>query len=109
VLKSALLGRCPQCGRGHLFSGLLDIHPACSVCGLDLRAHDAGDGPAMAGIFLVGAIAIILALWVDARYEPDLWVHALIWPAVVLLLSLLVMRFAKAMLIGLQWRYRGTN
>lgn len=63
----------------------------------------------MAGIFLVGAIAVILALWVDARYEPDLWVHALIWPAVVLLLSLLVMRFAKAMLVGLQWRYRGTN
>lgn len=109
MLKSALLGRCPQCGRGHLFSGLLDIRQECGVCGLDLRAHDAGDGPAMAGIFLIGAIAVILALWVDARYEPDLWVHALIWPAVVLPLSLLVMRFAKAMLIGLQWRYRGTN
>lgn len=63
----------------------------------------------MAGIFLIGAIAVALALWVDARFEPPLWVHALVWPAVVLPLSLLVMRIAKAMLLGLQWRYRRTT
>jgi len=102
VLKSDLLGRCPRCGRGQVFAGLLDIRPACSECGLDFTAHDAGDGPAVAGIFLIGAIAVGLALWVDRRFEPDLWVHALIWPVMVLPLSLLVMRFAKAMLLGLQ-------
>jgi uncharacterized protein (DUF983 family) len=106
LLKSALLGRCPQCGRGHVFAGLLDIRPACSACGLDLSAHDAGDGPAMAGIFLIGAITVVLALWVDARFEPPLWLHALIWPVVVLPLSLIVMRVAKALLLGLQWRHR---
>jgi uncharacterized protein (DUF983 family) len=63
----------------------------------------------MAGIFLIGAIAVIMALWVDARFEPPLWAHALIWPLVVLPLSLLVMRFAKAMLLGLQWRHRSTS
>jgi uncharacterized protein (DUF983 family) len=109
VLKSALLGRCPRCGRGHIFAGLLDIRPACAACGLDLSAHDAGDGPAMAGIFLIGAIAVIMALWGDARFEPPLWAHALIWPLVVLPLSLIVMRFAKAMLLGLQWRHRSTS
>ena len=109
VLKSALLGRCPRCGRGHVFAGVLDIRPACTDCGLDFTAHDAGDGPAMAGIFLIGAIAVGLALWVDRRFEPDVWVHALIWPAMVLPLSLIVMRFAKAMLLGLQWRHRRTS
>jgi len=63
----------------------------------------------MAGIFVIGAIAVVLALWVDARFEPALWVHALIWPAVVLPLSLMVMRVAKAMLLGLQWRHRSTT
>lgn len=63
----------------------------------------------MAGIFLIGAIAVGLALWVDRRFEPDVWVHALIWPAMVLPLSLIVMRFAKAMLLGLQWRHRRTS
>jgi uncharacterized protein (DUF983 family) len=109
VLKSALLGRCPRCGRGHVFAGLLDIGLACRECGLDFTAHDVGDGPAVTGIFLIGAIAVGLALWVDRRFEPDLWVHALIWPVVVLPLSLRVMRFAKAMLLGLQWRHRSTS
>ena len=89
-----------------LFRGLLDIRPRCEACDLDLGAHDAGDGPAVAGIFVIGAIAVGLALWVDARFRPPLWVHALVWPVVVLPLSILTMRFAKAALVALQWRHR---
>ncbi|MCB4822398.1 DUF983 domain-containing protein [Roseicella aerolata] len=102
----ALLGRCPRCGSGPLFSGVLAVREACPACGLDLRAHDSGDGPAMAGIFIVGALAVIAALVVDVRYEPPLWAHALLWPALVLPLSLLVMRLAKALLVALQYRHR---
>jgi uncharacterized protein (DUF983 family) len=101
----ALLGRCPRCGSGPLFSGLLNIRPACSSCGLDLRPYDQGDGPAVAGIFVVGALAVIGALVVDTKFTPPLWVHALLWPAVVLPLSLLVMRLAKALLVALQYRH----
>jgi uncharacterized protein (DUF983 family) len=106
LVTAALLGRCPRCGQGRLFSGLLDIRPRCEACDLDLSAHDAGDGPAVAGIFVIGAIAVGLALWVDARYRPALWVHAVVWPLVVLPLSLLTMRLAKSALVALQWRYR---
>lgn len=101
-----LLGRCPRCGSGPLFSGLLSVRDGCQACGLDLRAHDAGDGPAMAGIFIVGALVVIMALVVDIRYQPALWMHALLWPAVILVLSLAVMRAAKAMLAALQYRHR---
>jgi uncharacterized protein (DUF983 family) len=100
-----LLGRCPRCGSGPLFSGLLAVRESCSDCGLDLRAHDAGDGPAMAGIFIVGALVVIMALVVDIKYQPSLWVHALVWPVVILLLSLAVMRIAKALLVALQYRH----
>jgi uncharacterized protein (DUF983 family) len=106
VARAALLGRCPRCGRGNLFRGLLEIRDACPACGLDLRAQDAGDGPAVAGIFLVGAIAVWAALWTDARFAPPLWLHALLWPALVLPLSVGVMRLAKALLVALQWRHR---
>lgn len=102
----ALLGRCPRCGSGPLFSGLLTVREACPACGLDLQAHDAGDGPAMAGIFIVGALVVIMALVVDIKYEPPLWVHALVWPVVILVLSLAVMRLAKALLVALQYRHR---
>ena len=104
--RVALLGRCPRCGSGPLFSGLLTVREACPACGLDLRAHDSGDGPAMAGIFVVGAVAVIMALVVDVTCQPPLWVHALVWPAVILALSLAVMRIAKALLVALQYRHR---
>jgi len=71
-IAAALLGRCPRCGRGALFKGLLDVREACPACGLDLRAHDSGDGPAVAAIFLIGAVAVGLAIWVDVRFEPPL-------------------------------------
>jgi uncharacterized protein (DUF983 family) len=106
LVRAALLGRCPRCGSGPLFFRVLDVRETCPNCGLDLRAHDAGDGPAVAGIFLVGAIAVIAALVVDSKYQPPLWVHALLWPALVLPLTLLVMRLAKAALVALHYRQR---
>ncbi len=106
LLPTALLGRCPRCGHGPLFSGLLEIRETCPACGLDLRSHDAGDGPAMAGIFIVGAVAVIAALVVDVKYQPPLWVHALLWPALLLPFSIWVMRLAKAALAALQYRHR---
>ncbi|MBV1796312.1 DUF983 domain-containing protein [Siccirubricoccus sp. G192] len=101
----ALLGRCPRCGRGPLFSGLLRFRDNCALCGLDLRAQDAGDGPAVAGILVVGTITVVAALVVDVKYAPPLWLHALLWPALVLPLSIWVMRVAKAALAGLHYRH----
>lgn len=106
LVRAALLGRCPRCGKGKLFAGLLDLRPVCGACGLDLAAHDVGDGPAVAGIFVVGAAAVVAALVVDVKYQPPLWVHAVIWPALVLGLAVFVMRAAKAALLALNWRHR---
>ena len=107
VWRVALLGRCPRCGSGPLFSGLLDMRESCPNCGLDFRPFEAGDGPAVAGIFLVGALGVIAALVIDVKYAPPLWVHALVWPGVILGLSLAVMRWAKGALVGLQYHQRG--
>jgi uncharacterized protein (DUF983 family) len=102
----ALRGRCPRCGRGALFAGLLTVRERCAACGLDLRAQDAGDGPAVFAILLVGAAAVLGAILLEVRAAPPLWVHALLWPAVVLPLSIWVMRVMKAALIAQQWRHR---
>ena len=56
VLRAALTCRCPRCGEGPLFAGLLAVRPACLVCGLDLSGQDAGDGPAVFVIFFLGLI-----------------------------------------------------
>ena len=106
LLQTALLGRCPRCGRGPLYSGLLRFQPVCRACGLDLAAYDTGDGAAVAGIFVVGALAVVAAIVVDTKYEPPLWVHVVLWPLPVTLLAIWVMRVAKAALAAAQYRHR---
>ena len=105
-LRVALLGRCPRCGQGKLFAGMLAVAPACSDCGLDLSRHDAGDGPAVGAIFLLGALTVIGAFLVEFRLEPPFWVHLLLWPAVLVPGAVGTMRVAKAALVWLQWRHR---
>ena len=76
------------------------------MCGLDLRAHDAGDGAAVGVILVLGAIVVGLAFWVEFRFAPPLWVHAVLWPVVTMPLAVLMMRPAKAALVALQFRHR---
>ena len=59
VLTAALKCRCPRCGQGRLFQGLLTVRERCTVCDLDLRRVDTGDGAAVAVIFVLGAFDMI--------------------------------------------------
>jgi uncharacterized protein (DUF983 family) len=34
AVSVGLRGRCPRCGEGALFNGLLSVKPECGVCGL---------------------------------------------------------------------------
>jgi uncharacterized protein (DUF983 family) len=106
IWRAALLCRCPRCGEGSLFKGLLAVRETCEHCGLDLRGHDTGDGPAALSAFIIGPIIIGLALWVEFRFGPPLWVHLLLWPIMTFLLTLGYLRPAKAAMIALQYRHR---
>jgi uncharacterized protein (DUF983 family) len=88
---------------------VLTIREFCAVCGLDLWAHDAGDGPAVAVILVLGAIVLGLAFWVEFHFSPPLWVHAVLWPAVTFPAAILMMRPLKAALVALQYRHRASE
>jgi uncharacterized protein (DUF983 family) len=104
--KAAILGRCPRCGRGALFKGFLTVNERCAVCGLDLGGQDAGDGPAVFVILLLGALVVGLAIWVEVRFEPPIWVHVALWTPFTLGAALSMLRPLKAALIALQYRHR---
>jgi uncharacterized protein (DUF983 family) len=106
LLQAALRCRCPRCGKGKLFTGLLTLRPACPVCGLDLSHSDTGDAGAVILIMVLGVIVISLAFWVEFRFNPPLWVHAILWPAFTLPLAILIMRPMKAGLVAMQFRTR---
>ncbi|MBX3596963.1 MAG: DUF983 domain-containing protein [Rhizobiaceae bacterium] len=102
-ISTGLKGRCPRCGEGHLFSGLLSVKPSCSVCGLDYSFADAGDGPAVFVILIIGFLVVGLALWMETSFGPPLWVHFLLWVPLTLVSSLVALRLIKGILITLQF------
>jgi uncharacterized protein (DUF983 family) len=106
VVYASVLGRCPACGKGKLFGGFLRIARACGECGLDYAKFEAGDGPAVFVILIVGAIVAGGALITEVKYSPPYWVHALIWGPAVVILSLCLLRPLKAGLVVLQYKNR---
>lgn len=113
-LRAGLGCRCPRCGRGRLFDGLLQVAARCDKCDLDFSPHDSGDGPAVFVILLLGALVIPFVFVLENTVRPPIWVHALIWPPVVLVLAIAMLRPAKAILVALHYKnlrheYHGGN
>ncbi|MGL4288392.1 MAG: DUF983 domain-containing protein [Phreatobacter sp.] len=73
--QTGVRGRCPRCGEGHLFDGFLKLRPNCEVCGLDYSFADPADGPAFFVMMFACVPVVILALWLEVKYQAPLWVH----------------------------------
>ncbi len=69
-------------------------------------AEDAGDGPAVFVILILGAVSVGLAILVEVKFAPPLWVHVVLWTPLVIGGSILLLRPLKAGLIALQYRHR---
>lgn len=108
-VSAGLRGQCPRCGEGRLFSGLLSLGKRCGVCGLDYSFADAGDGPAVFVILIIGFIVVGLALWLDVSYGAPLWLHFILWPPLIIILSLTALRLIKGVLISLQYRHKAAE
>jgi uncharacterized protein (DUF983 family) len=108
-VNAGLKGRCPRCGEGKMFSGLLSVGQRCGICRLDYSFADAGDGPAVFVILIIGFLVVGLALWLEVSYGPPLWVHFLLWIPLTLVLSLIALRLIKGLLIALQYRNKAAE
>jgi uncharacterized protein (DUF983 family) len=106
TVKAIFRARCPRCGQGALFAGYIAVRPACPSCGLDYAVFDPGDGPAVFGILIVGAIVCALALWTEFTFQPPLWVHAMLWVPLIVLLTAIFLRLSKSALLVLQYRHK---
>ena len=103
-IAAGLKGRCPRCGEGRLFSGFLTVGKRCANCGLDYSFADAGDGPAVFVILIIGFVVVGLALWMEVTLNPPLWLHFILWIPLALVLCLTALRLIKGVLITLQYR-----
>jgi uncharacterized protein (DUF983 family) len=108
-ILTGLAGRCPGCGKGHLFEGFLSLRPRCEACGLDYSFADAGDGPAVFVILFAGFVVVGLALMVEVLYQPPYWVHAALWLPLILVVTLAPLRMLKGLLIALQYHHKAAE
>ena len=104
AFRAGLACRCPRCGKGRLFRGYLALRERCEVCGLDYARADTGDGPAVFIILIVGAIVVFCAVMTEIWAMPPYWVHAVLWPPLILGLSLGLLRPMKSLMMALQVR-----
>ncbi len=102
-VSAGLKGCCPRCGQGRLFDGFLKVKPSCANCGLDYSFADAGDGPVVFVLLIVGFVFVGMALWMEVNYQPPLWLQFIIWIPLAITASLVLMRMLKGVLITLQF------
>lgn len=108
ALQTLFTGRCPQCGEGRLFKGVLEMHPRCERCGA-VFYRDPGSWTGATVLTYVGAsafaVVMLAALWATGRLrEPGAeWIVL----ASVTAWVLLTLRPLKAFWVGLlyDWGY----
>jgi uncharacterized protein (DUF983 family) len=103
AVSRGLRGRCPNCGRGHMFSRFLKVADRCPVCSEELFHQRADDFPAYLVIVLVGHTIVPLALLVETEYAPALWLQMALWVPLTALLSLALVPPIKGAVVAMQW------
>ena len=108
LIKTGWACKCPKCKTGNLYQPgfTMNLREKCEECGLDLTRNDSADGPAVFLIFILGFLLVPIALIVDALYGWPLWLHALIWGALAIALTVGSLRPLKAYIIALQYKHR---
>ncbi len=96
-------GKCPSCGKGHLFRAYLKVVDECDQCGTELHHQRADDVPAYITIVIVGHILVGLMLHLEMAWhvDPKMYLYTLVPAAVVL--PLMMLPWVKGAAVGLQW------
>jgi uncharacterized protein (DUF983 family) len=102
--EAAIRGLCPRCGARELFAGPVSFAGACGRCGLDFGQFNVGDGPAAFLILIVGGLVTFLAILLELKVGPPVWVHIALWLPLTLVLVLALLRVSKAALLALEFR-----
>ncbi len=99
-------GRCPKCGEGDMFDGLLKIAPQCNACGASFEHADVGDGASVFALFIVGFLAMVVYLLVELGLSsPPIWVHSLIQLVLIPIATIAALRPLKGLLFALQFKH----
>ena len=75
-------------------------------------AKDVGDRAVIVLVpatMVLGGVIVGLALMLEKSLAPPLWVHAVLWTPLVIILTLAILPRLKGLSVGLQYRFRSTE
>lgn len=107
AVRRGLFGRCPKCGDGKLFRAFLKPVDHCSNCREPLGHIRADDGPAWLTILVVGHLVVPILFMVEQRTTWPEWAAMTFWPALVVMLTLLLLPRSKGAFIAVIWQTKG--
>ena len=105
-LRTGVRGRCPRCGQGRLFRGILTLREKCDVCGLDYSFADPADGPAFFVICFGCVPAVAFAIWIELQFAAPYWIHLVTSLPALLLTCIPPLRPLKGWLVASQFFYK---
>ena len=100
VLLSGILKKCPKCGKGNIYSKYLKINNHCQLCNEELHSYRTDD---------FGPIIVPLVLSVEQNYALDLWLQAIIWIPLTILIVLFLLPISKSICLSILWRLKMKN
>ena len=107
AIVKGLRGSCPACGNGRIFRAYLKVNDVCPNCGEEFFHQRADDAPPYLTILVVGHVVGSLMLLIETYWsDAPIWLHAMIWPTLALILSLWLLPIFKGGLIAHQWAMR---
>ena len=101
--------KCPNCGKGKIFSGYLNINISCSNCNEELSIYRTDDFGPWLSIVLSGHIIIPLVLAMEQTYAPALWIQAALWIPFTLITVLILLPISKGICITIMWNLKMKN
>lgn len=103
ILWSGWHGRCPECGKGHMFKSWLKLADRCETCGLSFQFASPDDGPAFFSQMIIAFPLVFVIVWLQIAYEPPIWVHLVVSIPVMVIGCLLPLRPIKGWLVASQY------
>jgi uncharacterized protein (DUF983 family) len=101
AIGRGFLGRCPACGKTHLFRGFLRVVAECSNCGAPLGLARADDAPPYFTILITGHVVIPLLFVVDRMETLSTLAMSAIFLPLTLVMALGLLRPIKGGTVGL--------
>ena len=74
-----------------------------------MAAADSGDGPAVFVILIAGFVVAFSALLVEIAYRPPIWLHLLLWIPATLIISLVLLRPLKGVMLASQFMNKASE